>query len=181
MRTLSGIQRRLTGIDLYGYRRCSLLRSRRRPAQLARWLSASGDGVWYAVLAVSICLLEPSQINYFITLAFGFLLERPTYWLLKNSFRRNRPVTSSTCTAALLIAHDKFSFPSGHTCAAFLFAAISSHYLPSVLSLFFLWATAVGVSRVVVGVHYPSDVVAGAVLGLVIGEWVLVTATLFGA
>lgn len=173
MRTLSSIQRRLSVIDNYGYTYLSLLRSKRLPAITARTLSASGDGIWYLLAAVLLLITTRVDADYILLLALAFAIERPIYWLLKNSFRRDRPRTKASVVAALLVAHDKFSFPSGHTCAAFLFATVTADYLPELSILLLFWASAVGASRVVVGVHYPTDVVAGGSLGLLIGEWVI--------
>jgi membrane-associated phospholipid phosphatase len=64
------------------------------------------------------------------------------------------------------------SFPSGHTAAAFAFAAAAGRqYPPASLPLHALAAT-VGYSRVHTGVHYPLDVAAGAAIGIGIGRWV---------
>ena len=70
------------------------------------------------------------------------------------------------------------SFPSGHTASAFAFAAAVSADRPDLAFPLYALATAVGYSRVHVGVHYPGDVMAGAVLGLSIGTAVRQT-TLF--
>jgi undecaprenyl-diphosphatase len=47
-------------------------------------------------------------------------------------------------------------------------AALVAHFYPSLAILVYLWATCIGLSRVLLGVHYPSDIVAGAILGLLI-------------
>ena len=63
---------------------------------------------------------------------------------------------------------DKFSLPSGHTAAATLMACIIAHYYPPFALLAYSWAALIGLSRVLLGVHYPSDVVAGSLLGVTI-------------
>jgi undecaprenyl-diphosphatase len=65
------------------------------------------------------------------------------------------------------------SFPSGHTAIAFACATILSYYRPRWAPAFFLLAVAIGFSRVYVGVHYPLDVLGGAVLGLLCGGIVI--------
>jgi len=65
------------------------------------------------------------------------------------------------------------SFPSGHSAAAFAFATGACGELPGLLPLLGPLAGAVAYSRVYTGVHYPSDVAAGAAIG--IGSGVLVT------
>lgn len=62
------------------------------------------------------------------------------------------------------------SFPSGHTAAAFAFAVGASHLRPSLSTPLGVTAALVGYSRVHTGVHYPSDVLAGALIGVTAGE-----------
>ena len=60
------------------------------------------------------------------------------------------------------------SFPSGHTTSAFAAATALSLMVPPLRWPMFLCAIAIGLSRIVVGAHYPSDVLAGAALGTVV-------------
>ena len=66
---------------------------------------------------------------------------------------------------AFIQPSDKFSFPSGHTAAAFVMASLLTAFYPPVALVAYPLALAIGASRVTLGVHYPSDIVAGAVLG----------------
>jgi undecaprenyl-diphosphatase len=70
------------------------------------------------------------------------------------------------------IPHDS-SFPSGHAAMAFAAASVLSYFSPRLAPAFFLLALAIGFSRVYVGVHYPLDVLGGAVLGCVVGALVI--------
>lgn len=65
-----------------------------------------------------------------------------------------------------------YSFPSGHTTASFSIATVIALNIPIVSLLAFLVATIIGMSRIYLGVHYPTDVVAGIILG--VGSSVLV-------
>jgi membrane-associated phospholipid phosphatase len=67
---------------------------------------------------------------------------------------------------------DLHSFPSGHTTTSFALAAVLASRFPRQAWIFYLIAALVGIGRVVGGSHYPSDVLAGAILGLTVG-WVL--------
>jgi undecaprenyl-diphosphatase len=101
----------------------------------------------------------------------AFLIERPLYFVLKNSFKRNRPAAALDNFVSVIIPSDKFSFPSGHTSAAFMMATLISYFSQSftdvsLIVLLYLWATTIGFSRVILGVHFPTDTLMGAVLGV---------------
>jgi len=64
---------------------------------------------------------------------------------------------------------DKFSFPSGHTMTAFSIALVVSYFYPSLEGMLFFVAFSIAVSRIVLGMHFLSDVLAGIVLGVALG------------
>ena len=133
---------------------------------LARAVSMSGDGWLYALIALALMRFDPIHGKTLLfTLMLAFAVEVPLYVVLKNVLKRQRPY-QRLAIRAVITASDKFSFPSGHTTAAFMFCAIVGAYFPHAFLLLMLWATAVGVSRVALGVHYVTDIVAGALLGL---------------
>ena len=68
-----------------------------------------------------------------------------------------------------IIPSDKFSFPSGHTSGAFLFSLLMSTFSFEIFCLLIPWAIGVGWARVMLGVHYPGDTLAGAILGVLTG------------
>jgi undecaprenyl-diphosphatase len=71
---------------------------------------------------------------------------------------------------------DKYSFPSGHTAAAFLVAAILSHQFSDLTSVLYIWAILTGISRIYLRVHFPTDVLFGIILGLYsaqFGLWIV--------
>jgi undecaprenyl-diphosphatase len=85
---------------------------------------------------------------------------------LKFSIRRRRPEGE---WGAIYRNTDPHSFPSGHAARAFLIAVIASYFLPSWLVIvLWVWAPLVSLARVAMGVHYISDIVAGAVVGVVV-------------
>lgn len=131
-----------------------------------QFISFTGDGYLYALLAVLLLLFSPAQgTAYAITLLLAFLIELPVYWILKNSFKRRRPFRVVTALTPVLKPSDEFSFPSGHTTAAFMVAGISTAFFPAFGPMMYMWALLVGLSRVMLKVHFISDVVAGALLG----------------
>lgn len=131
-----------------------------------RWISHTGDGLLYILAALTALLLDAARGQHFLTLvAAGFALERTLYWVLKNSIRRDRPAVGLQSFRAAITPSDQFSFPSGHTAAGFLFATLVLHSYLALAPLCYVWASLVGMSRVLLGVHYPTDILAGATLG----------------
>lgn len=87
------------------------------------------------------------------------------YYALKQATRRERPFRQCTDIRECVPATDPFSFPSGHTMHAVAFAVLLAWPYPSLAPLLGGFALLVALSRVVLGVHFPSDVLAGAAIG----------------
>lgn len=157
---------RMTAYDTRALQWVVLRPGRTRLARLARLCSRFGDGPTYAVIGLLLFYAEPiSGPLFFVQALAAFLLELPVYIVLKQLVRRRRPADLPDPLEALIRPSDRFSFPSGHTGAAFLMATlITIHYPVWALAAYPL-ALLIGFSRVVLGVHYPSDIVAGAILG----------------
>lgn len=134
---------------------------------LSRNISRLGDGALYLLLGGLLALFEPLDGASFLRLGLlAFAIELPLYLLLKNIIRRDRPC-QRWGLKSVVTPLDKFGFPSGHAAAAFVFASVLAHVYPSVALLTYMIAMLIGISRVVLGVHYPADIVAGAVVGVV--------------
>jgi undecaprenyl-diphosphatase len=133
---------------------------------LARASSRSGDGWMQLALPSVIWMLDRAQgAVFFIATALAFCIERPLYWVLKNSLQRPRPPEAIPSFQSVVIASDRFSFPSGHTAAAFLLAGNTVLHYGALGAPLYLWACSVGLSRIALGVHFPTDILAGMVLG----------------
>jgi undecaprenyl-diphosphatase len=85
--------------------------------------------------------------------------------LLKKISGRKRPCEIEPHCWAKLLPPDRFSFPSGHTITAFAVAISLSQFYPSLLPALLFCALSIGASRILLGMHFPSDVVVAALLG----------------
>ena len=150
-------------LDLTTFDWCLQRKRRDIALQIARPISHSADGYLYAVAGVIALVLQ--AWTFATLLAVGFALERLIYFVCKNSFKRNRPAKAITGFRSVIQASDEFSFPSGHTSGAFFMACSASLFEPVLGIIFFPWAALVGASRVMLGVHFPTDCFAGALLG----------------
>lgn len=141
-------------------------------------ISRLGDGMlWYSLMLIFPLIMGAQG---FIITALMILMAAwgvYIYKLIKRRSMRLRPFASHDCIRKGARTLDLYSFPSGHTMHAVAFAVLLIYCLP-MLSVFLLpFALLTGLARVVLGLHYPSDVFMGAVLGLVNGVAML---ALFG-
>lgn len=160
-------------------RRCATLLHRAaarrgllKPLILASWL---GDGVlWYALM-LTIPWLDPvNGLLCTMQMSAVGIVNVVLYLSIKRRVGRPRPFTVCPDIRACMPALDEFSFPSGHTLHATAFAVLLSYHYPVLAAVAWLFAALVAVSRIVLGLHYPSDVVAGAVAGVVTGGTAIV-------
>lgn len=132
------------------------------------FLTRSADGYYYGAVVGALFLFGFPAARHFLLagiLAYG--MELTLYSLLKHSVKRDRPYDKLPGINRLLAPPDKFSFPSGHTAAAFVMASLLASYLPALFFAVFAWAWLVGLSRIYMGLHFPTDVLAGAFLGVI--------------
>lgn len=124
--------------------------------------SRAGDAPVWLALVLLMWAADPALAQRLTALGAANLL---LYWALKRGTRRARPCVGCAGIRACSPVPDAFSFPSGHTLHAVAFAAALSAAYPALAPVLWGFAALVGVSRVVLGLHYPSDVAAGAVIG----------------
>ncbi|MDD2987755.1 MAG: phosphatase PAP2 family protein [Zoogloea sp.] len=141
---------------------------------LMRAVSRLGDGVaWYTLAACLYVLFGAEALPALRHMLVAGVLGVGIYKLLKTHTLRPRPfevVSDVVCTGCPL---DKFSFPSGHTLHAVSFSLILAHHFPALAPAVFGFAVLVAASRPVLGLHYPSDVLAGAAIGACLGHGVI--------
>jgi undecaprenyl-diphosphatase len=138
--------------------------------KIARNLSKTADGPLYMLLMAVLWKYQGVNSPFLHAILLAFLIERPLYFMLKNSFRRNRPAAALENFVSTIIPADQFSFPSGHTSAAFMMTTLIYYFIQPIsdfpIILLYGWAVLVGFSRVILGVHFPTDTLMGAVLGI---------------
>jgi undecaprenyl-diphosphatase len=134
--------------------------------RISRWISFTGDGYLYLAFGFLLFLDASPESRLLLTCALtAFAIERPVYFILKNGLKRNRPQDALRDFRSFIMPSDRFSFPSGHTSAAFLMATLLAGFYPSLAPLAFAWAAGVGLSRIFLGVHFPTDVLVGLTIG----------------
>jgi undecaprenyl-diphosphatase len=137
--------------------------------QAFRVVSWLGNGIfWYALmLALLVAGRERALIAVLHMMCVGALCTA-TYTALKRHTHRRRPFEVVPAVAAGAAPLDAFSFPSGHTLHAVAFTMVAASYYPALGGVLAAFTLLVAASRVVLGLHYPSDVLAGAAIGCAI-------------
>ena len=128
----------------------------------------SGDSWFWAAALILLWFFSNSAWKQWAVVEFfGILGLAGVVLAIKFMVRRERPAGE---WGGIYRNTDPHSFPSGHAARAFLLAVIASALVPPWLAAaLWVWAPLVSLARVAMGVHYLSDVVAGAVLGMIVG------------
>lgn len=129
---------------------------------------------WYLVYVLLWFIILFKGGKYRIGLAIGMILlvtisDQISSNLLKNLIERVRPCKVLENVHLLVTCTDSFSFPSSHAVNNFAAAMFFSFFYRNLKWILFSVATLMALSRIFVGVHYPSDVVGGALIGILIG------------
>jgi undecaprenyl-diphosphatase len=134
-----------------------------------RIVSRLGDGVfWYALMVALLATGGVAALGPVGRMAATGLMCTLIYKWLKAKTLRPRPFAVENAVRAGADPLDPFSFPSGHTLHAVAFSVVAIAYYPVLAWLLIPFTLLVAASRVVLGLHYPSDVLAGAALGALI-------------
>jgi undecaprenyl-diphosphatase len=149
------------------------------PHWIRKWMvlaSRGGDGWLWSVIGLVLLLFGGSR--RFDALGAGVVsvgVGQLTFFVMKRMIGRERPCATEAHCWAILLPPDRFSFPSGHTITAFAIAFSLGLYYPGLLAGFIFCAVSVAASRVILGLHYISDVLAGILIGTAVGvaafEW----------
>ncbi len=148
---------------------------RRAGSRLFTVVSRLGDGIfWYTLILLLPILYGAGEIRPMLHLVGVGLVSMMIYMGLKKGTSRLRPYQVEQRIQRGIAPLDQYSFPSGHTMHAVAFAVVAMSYHPGLFWLVVPFTTLVAFSRVVLGLHYPSDVFAGASLGAVVAMLSLV-------
>jgi undecaprenyl-diphosphatase len=129
-------------------------------------VSRLGDGVfWYTLMALLPLVYGETGLQASLRMAVVGLIGLSLYKYLKSRLVRERPYISLIGIVRGTPALDRYSFPSGHTLHAVSFTVLIVSAFPELGWLCIPFAALVAVSRVVLGLHYPTDVAAGAGIG----------------
>lgn len=136
-------------------------------SRISKAVSHTGDGHLYIAFGVLAYLFAGIEGKLFLLAGLlAFAMELPIYWLAKNVFKRRRPQELCDLVTSFITPSDRYSLPSGHTAAAFLMASITGHYFADLEVVTLIWATLIASSRILLGVHFLTDVLLGALLGI---------------
>lgn len=130
-------------------------------------ISRVGDGhYWYLVIAGLFLVEGPAALPFFQHIVGVGLVCHVIYKSLKNTTARVRPFDFAQGGFHMVVAPlDKYSFPSGHTLHAVTFTLVAMTYFPALAWFLVPFTVCVAASRIILGLHYPTDVAAGALLG----------------
>jgi undecaprenyl-diphosphatase len=152
----------------------ALNRSSKRRAVGAFFAAVSrlGDGVvWYSLMALMALTQGEYGLNAAAVMAASGLCGVCIYKLLKSRLVRERPFISyPEDIHAGCAPLDRYSFPSGHTLHAVMFTIIAVAWFPALAAVLVPLTVLIGLSRIILGLHYPTDVIIGALIGWSLAE-----------
>jgi undecaprenyl-diphosphatase len=128
-----------------------------------------GDGVfWYTLMLLLPLFYGFEGLQTSAKMFVAGLIALAVYKFLKTRTGRARPCAVSSHIMRGTAPLDEFSFPSGHTLHAVTFSLVACSAHPALALLLVPFTASVALSRVVLGLHYVSDVIAGALLGVAV-------------
>jgi undecaprenyl-diphosphatase len=136
------------------------------PRRVFQIASRLGDGlIWYALILALPLMFGRAAVKPAIVMALTGALGVLVYALLKRMFVRERPFITHAAIDRGAAPLDRYSFPSGHTLHAVSFTWQACAHVRELAWVLVPLAALIAGSRVVLGLHYPSDVLAGAAIG----------------
>jgi undecaprenyl-diphosphatase len=145
----------------------------RPPRWVRAWMilaSRLGDGwLWWGIGIVLLLFGGPGRFVAVGAALISGTISMTLFLRLKRIINRRRPCEIQQCSWATLLPPDQFSFPSGHSMTAFSVTVPLSLCYPSLEAGLLFCAFSVAMSRILLGLHFLSDVLVGSALGALIG------------
>jgi undecaprenyl-diphosphatase len=143
------------------------------PRWIRVWMicaTRGGDGwLWYAMGAIILLFGGAERFAAVGASSLAAGAGIALFQLLKKRTNRQRPCAIEPHCWATLLPPDRFSFPSGHTITAFAVAVSLSAFYPGLAAGLLFCGASIAVSRILLGMHFLSDVIAGALIGSGLG------------
>lgn len=133
-------------------------------------VSRLGDGAFWYLLMLAFAVSGEHGAMIAAQMAVTGIVGLALYRQLKHRLVRERPYISHTAIQLGTAPLDRYSFPSGHTMHAVAFTLVATAHVPELWFILGPFALLVAASRVVLGLHYPTDVAAGALIGATLAE-----------
>ncbi|MEZ6131877.1 MAG: phosphatase PAP2 family protein [Planctomycetaceae bacterium] len=135
---------------------------------LISWL---GNGkFWYALLVLLPLFSSATGRRATTHMLFVGIVNLVIYKLVKSLTQRPRPCNAYHQIMKGAVPLDEFSFPSGHTMHAVGFSIVAIAWFPQLTALLAAFTLLIALSRVILGLHYPTDVLLGAALGFAVAK-----------
>lgn len=129
-------------------------------------VSRLGDGTFFYGIILFLPLIYGGEaIQVSLHLSITAVLGLIVYKLIKEATGRQRPCNVHEDIYLVTDPLDLYSFPSGHTLHAVSFSIVVIHYYPEMGWVCIPFAVCVALSRIILGLHYPTDVFAGTIIG----------------
>jgi len=145
----------------------------RAPRWMRIWMISStrlGDGwIWYSVGIALLFFGGDLRFTAFAACATAEAAAIALFRVVKNFSKRKRPCQLEAHCWSKVLPPDQFSFPSGHSISAFAIAVPLCIYYPELQAPLLALSFSIAVSRVILGMHFVSDVVVGSLLGAGLG------------
>jgi undecaprenyl-diphosphatase len=145
----------------------------RPPRWVRAWMilaSRLGDGwLWWGTGIMLLLFGGPGRFFAVGSTMVSGAISLVLFLRVKKTIGRKRPCEIQQCAWSTLLPPDQFSFPSGHTMTAFSVSVPLSLFYPSLEIGLLFCAFSIALSRILLGLHFLSDVVVGAALGSLVG------------
>jgi undecaprenyl-diphosphatase len=161
-------------VDAAEFGVCRTLNSLSRRAPVRRvfqLVGRLGNGlIWYALMVALPLLRGRAGVRPALVMALIGIIGVALYKLLKLTLVRERPFITHSGISLHAAPLDRYSFPSGQTLHAVAFTWQAVAHFPALAWVLVPYTALVAASRVVLGLHYPTDVLVGAVIGALLAQ-----------